>query len=277
MLWRARWAMQQLLDARGYARHACVLASPVDFYIALLRELAVERSRGQRSLVLKTGHRIPVAGFMSLFIYKEIFVDGCYDVQLGRDDPVVVDVGANTGLFALRIKQLYPRATVLCFEPFEDNFDELRRTLQLNGLADGSVSCLRKAVGSREGSAKLYVHKHNIGGHSLFPDLADSTESVDVQVISIASILETLPRLDLLKLDCEGAEFDILTSLRHEHAAMIGRMIVEMTPRLYHPSELMRRMEGLGFDYLWRNGLYEFVRHVGVSEGNRGPPPDDVR
>src|ERR1700730_2853894 len=121
MLWRARWAMQQLLDARGYGGHAFVLASPVDFYIALLRELAVERSRGQRSLVLKTGHRIPVAGFMSLFIYKEIFVDGCYDVQLGRDDPVVVDVGANTGLFALRIKQLYPRGTVLWFSPFEEH------------------------------------------------------------------------------------------------------------------------------------------------------------
>ena len=49
---------------------------------------------------------------MTLYIYKEIFVDRCYDLTLDRSFPVIIDIGANSGLFALRIRQLYPSAQI---------------------------------------------------------------------------------------------------------------------------------------------------------------------
>ena len=54
-----------------------------------------------------------VKEFMTLYIYKEIFVEGCYDLSLATDPaPFIIDVGANTGLFIIRMKQLYPNAKV---------------------------------------------------------------------------------------------------------------------------------------------------------------------
>jgi hypothetical protein len=76
-------------------------------------------SSGIRYLALADGHVIPVRDFMTLYIYKEIFVDRCYDLTFDQSAPVIIDIGANSGLFALRIKQLYPSALLLRAVPAE--------------------------------------------------------------------------------------------------------------------------------------------------------------
>ena len=83
---------------------------------------------------------------MTLYIYKEIFVDGCYDLTFDRAAPFVVDIGANSGLFALRLKQLYPSAKIACYEPFPPNFAQLENTIAVNSLDE--VTPLQKAVGA---------------------------------------------------------------------------------------------------------------------------------
>lgn len=214
------------------------------------------------SLDLISGHRIRVDQFMTLYIYKEIFVDHCYDVALGKDDVTIVDVGANTGLFALRMKELYPKAKVFCFEPFPPNFEALLEMIRDNQLE--GVMPLRKAVGAETGTTRLYVHNRNVGGHSLFSQLASSNNFVEVDVVKADVVLtETVEHIDLLKLDCEGAEYEILRSLTPELAARIDRVIVEPTPKLYEVNELKSHMSQLGFKSEWRKGLYLFSRAQG--------------
>ena len=104
--WRLRWSLAQLTPSE-IIRHRGILKTPWRFYWILLVKLFPHFWR--RALVMEPwdGKQIPVHEFMTLMVYKEIFVDHCYDVALvDIDRPSFVDVGANTGLFALRMKQL---------------------------------------------------------------------------------------------------------------------------------------------------------------------------
>jgi FkbM family methyltransferase len=218
-------------------------------------------STEMKYLKLTDGHVIPVRDFMTLYIYKEIFVDRCYDMTFDRSAPVILDIGANSGLFALRLKQLYPSAKVTCYEPFPSNFLQLENTIAVNCL-DG-VTPLQKAVGARPGRAKLFIHKRNMGGHSFYAAEAHNTDHVDVEVIDVPSILGDLQQqVDLMKLDCEGAEFDILMSLAASDARQIRRIIVETTHDLYDVDQLNKKLSSLGYQHQLKNGLSLYTQRA---------------
>lgn len=252
--WRLKWTLAQFLQLHEYRKHSAALHSPIAFYMTTLGKLIPGLSSKVRYLTLNDGHVIPVRDFMTLYIYKEIFVDHCYDLTLDRSAPVIIDIGANSGLFALRIKQIYPLAKISCYEPFPSNFEQLQNTIALNKLE--SVTPLRIAVGAHRGSARLYINKKNMGGHSFFVTEALSNDYVDVEVIDLASILDELQHeVDLLKIDCEGAEFDILMSLTAAQARKIRQIIAETTPRLYDVDQLNAHMISLGYCHRTRNDL----------------------
>lgn len=259
--WRLKWTLAQFAQPADYRKHSAVLQSAPAFYFTALEKLMPGLSPEMKYLALTDGHVIPVRDFMTLYIYKEIFVDRCYDLILDQPAPVIVDIGANSGLFALRLKQLYPSAKIACFEPFPPNFAQLENTIAVNRL-DG-VTPLQKAVGARPGRAKLFIHKRNIGGHSFYAAEAHNTDHVDVEVIDLPSILGDLRQeVDLLKLDCEGAEFDILMNLAESDARQIRRVIVETTSALYDVDQLTAKMTSLGYRYQPRNGLSLYSRQL---------------
>jgi FkbM family methyltransferase len=259
--WRLKWTLGQLVRPGDYRRHSAVLRSAPAFYFTTLKKLIPALSSEIKYLQLVDGHVIPVRDFMTLYIYKEIFVDRCYDVILDRAAPVILDIGANSGLFALRLKQLYPSAKIACYEPFPPNFVQLENTIAVNGLNE--VTPLQKAVGAHRGRAKLFIHKRNMGGHSFYAAEAHNTDHVDVEVIDVPSILGDLQQqVDLLKLDCEGAEFDILMNLAASDARQIRRIIVETTCDLYNVDQLNAQMSSLGYQHQPRNGLSLYTQRV---------------
>ena len=259
--WRLKWTLAQLARPAEYRKHSAVLRSAPSFYFTTLEKLVPGLSPKVKYLTLANGHVIPVRDFMTLYIYKEIFVDRCYDLILDRSAPVIVDIGANTGLFALRLKQLYPSARISCYEPFPPNFAQLQNTISVNKL--DSVTPIQKAVGARPGRAKLFIHKRNIGGHSFYATEALNADYVDVEVIDLSSILGDLQHdVDLLKLDCEGAEFDILMSLGGADARKIRRIVVETTSALYDVDQLNAQMTSLGYRHQPQDGLSVYTQRL---------------
>jgi FkbM family methyltransferase len=252
--WRLKWTLAQFARPAEYQKHSAVLRSAPAFYLTILEKLIPRLSSGVKFLALTDGHVIPVQDFMTLYIYKEIFVDCCYDLTLNQSAPLIIDIGANSGLFALRIKQLYPSAKILCYEPFPPNFAQLQNTISINKLE--SVTPLQKAVGARPGHAKLFIHKKNMGGHSFYVTETLNRDYVEVEVIDLPSILGELQQeVNLLKIDCEGAEFDILMNLTAADARKIRHIVVETTSGLYDVDQLNAQMSSLGYDHKQRNGL----------------------
>jgi FkbM family methyltransferase len=190
-----------------------------------------------------------VRDFMTLYIYNEIFAEKSYDYpNLVTGNPVIIDIGANTGLFSLRMKQRYPDSTIYCYEPFLKNFEQLSQNIRLSKLE--SIEIFQKGVGGRTRTEKLFLNKNNLGGHSLFELEARSNEFVHIDIIGIADLLKDLgqDRIHLIKMDCEGAEYEIIKGINNQLASQIEIILFESTESVYNLNELTDYLKALGFE-----------------------------
>jgi FkbM family methyltransferase len=143
----------------------------------------------------------------------EIFLRNEYgDIDPGS---IVVDLGANIGTFAIYAAMNAPNVQVLAYEPMPEFFQLLQRNVSLNGL-DGSIQCINSAVAADGADRELIVAASGLYFPTLVPrESATAIQSVRVPCTDLVSILDShhLPRIDLLKMDVEGAEYDILYGL----------------------------------------------------------------
>jgi FkbM family methyltransferase len=117
---------------------------------------------------------------------------------------IVVDVGANIGDFALHAARRCPAGRVIAVEPVAEHVRILADHARINGVRH--ITCVHGALGGVEGTTEVVVD----GARSRPGPRA--VQSEQVRVITLARLMDEqlLPYIDLLKLDCEGAEWDIL-------------------------------------------------------------------
>jgi FkbM family methyltransferase len=245
--WRIHCLSEWLLNGRNRRAQPALLLNPGKYFFALLAKSIPNWHTKGIALQLRGGGAFSVHDFMALNIYHEIFVARCYDPVLPRGGtPRIIDVGSNIGLFALRAKQAAPDAIIACFEPFSLNFVRLRDNLARSQLT--GVSCYREGIAGSCRRASLHINPTNAGGHSLKRQLA-GPDTVDIDLIDLSTALDRMPggRCDLLKLDCEGAEEEIIRSLTPELARRVERIIYEASPALYDTAELNSFLSGLGY------------------------------
>jgi FkbM family methyltransferase len=258
--WRIQCMSEWLLKGRNRRAQSDLLLNPGSYFLALLAKIIPNWHTTGIALKLRDGGAFCVHDFMALNIYHEIFVARCYDPALPRGGvPRIIDVGSNIGLFALRAKQAAPEAIVACFEPFPLNFNRLRDNVALSRLA--GVSCYRQGIAGSCRSARLHINPTNAGGHSLKRQLA-GPDTVDIDLIDLSTALGRMPdgRCELLKLDCEGAEEEIIRSLTPELASRIERIIYEASPALYDVSELNSQLSRLGYAVSGTSPIFHAIR-----------------
>ena len=181
--------------------------------------------------------------------------DHCADVARGSYDipfdpktpPVVIDIGANCGMFTRWAAQRWPGCTIHAYEPEAGNYALLGRTIASMAVGEYkkgnvlNVSSRQQAVAGHNTRALLHRGQFNCGEWSLLMDAG--LGSVEVDVISAAD----LPRADILKIDAEGAEASILATLHQ--AGRIGEfsaiMLETHNPTWVAPIKL--RMADAGF------------------------------
>ncbi|MBB4634531.1 FkbM family methyltransferase [Longimicrobium terrae] len=203
------------------------------------------------------GYQVHYADFDTLVcLFEELYVDEDYfarlDVQ-GRP-PVIVDCGSNIGMSILYFKTLYPNAVIVGFEPFREAYDLLRANVEANGLRDVTVHC--KAVGANDAGVDLFFDPDKTG--SLRMSTVPERIAGGVRPVESVALSTYLPeRVDLLKMDIEGAEHDVVEELEQSGAlARIGAMAIEyhhhIRPDEDRLSDMLGILERAGFGYqLW--------------------------
>src|SRR5450432_2104773 len=129
---------------------------------------------------------------------KEIFIEEVYKQHLSAN-PYIIDCGANIGLSVIYLKQKFPDATIIAFEPDEENFNLLQTNIKSFNYE--SVQARKEAVWienttlqfSSEGSMSSRIHT----------EVSDNT--VPVKAIRLKDYMDK--PVDFLKIDIEGAEF----------------------------------------------------------------------
>ncbi|MFP4293072.1 MAG: FkbM family methyltransferase [Cyclobacteriaceae bacterium] len=165
--------------------------------------------------------------------FKESFFDNIYlralpEQFLQKKNPIIVDVGANAGFFSLNMFYHFPKAKILAFEPVPYNFNILKDYQQT--YPDFNFHIFQEAVSGEDTTLKLNLSK--LDGYTTMASIFESESrgyQIEVPARSLETVLnrQKLAHIDLLKLDCEGAEYQILYHASDDVLSRISNMSIE--------------------------------------------------
>jgi FkbM family methyltransferase len=131
-----------------------------------------------------------------------------------QPEDIVIDVGAHVGLVSLYLAKRWPFLQIFAFEPHPANHANCVENLRLNGVSN--VCLFRQAVTADGRSVLLRFVDSNSGGATAVFDIAGAGTVGPVESVTLQHIFERIfaptQRCRLLKIDCEGMEYEILPS-----------------------------------------------------------------
>jgi FkbM family methyltransferase len=143
-------------------------------------------------------------------VFEQIYYRKLPSAIYHIESPTVVDIGANVGYFTLFTDFRLNKPAIYSFEPIQRNFALLQKNLA--GLEPSRIHLINKAVSN---SDREIVLRFNTGqdittSASIFNN-ADGVDGEKVRSTTLPHLTEeyNLSHIDLLKMDCEGAEYGI--------------------------------------------------------------------
>lgn len=234
------------------ARNPAVPGIRKTHVLSRLLRLTLQPASGRPGTIRLFGSPVEFFDAASLLhLFRELFVELSYYVDGLPTAPLIVDCGSNLGISILFFKRLYPDCRVVGFEPDPATFEMLKRNVAASRLMNVELHDL--ALGRERGRTKLFIDRDRPGW------LQMSTRGERGQPDSIEVKRDTLSRfvterVDLLKLDVEGAELEILEDLmEHGKLGSIDRMLIEFHHHIRDEEDLLAGalniLESSGFGY----------------------------
>ncbi len=136
-----------------------------------------------------------------------------YWILLCRNAKVIVDIGANTGVYSLTAKAINPSAKVYAFEPLKQMFRKLTLNNELNKY---NIDCIEKAASDRNGKAIIYeTGTDHVAAASLNAETrqyGDLNTETEIEAITLDTFIQAndIGKIDLIKMDVETHEPNVL-------------------------------------------------------------------
>ncbi len=144
-------------------------------------------------------------------VVNDIYMNKMYHRYLSilKRPSVAIDIGANIGTFSILAAKQHPAVKVYAFEPFAENVTMLKKNVALNKLEE-QVAVFQSGIANKKGKRELSIDAENTGAHSLY----GKGKKVSIAVTTLTEVFkkQKIQACDFLKIDCEGAEFEILYS-----------------------------------------------------------------
>ena len=175
---------------------------------------------------------------------------------------VVIDVGAHIGTFSLLMACKSPGGKFYALEPAQDTFDVLEKNVIENNLARELIPC-KLALFNNNSSIKLF-HDEMSGnwGHSIVSELSKTYEEVETMTLDTFFEKNNIQHCDLIKFNCEGAEFKIIENVSTKTLNKINTWII-----LYHKDLEKGGDQNKIISRLKKNGY--IVNLIRVSDDNK--------
>jgi len=190
-----------------------------------------------------------------------------------KHDEVVVDIGAHIGGYAVRAARQAQGGCVYAYEASSKNFALLEKNRMTNGA--GNLYVFNNAIASQRGEMKFFQPGSNGALGSLMQE-SDSPMEI-VNAITLFDIIaeNKLEHIDHLKIDVEGAEYDILLECPDATLAKVQQIVLE-----YHEFEgharsyrdLVDCLHAHGFNVVVEHGIFpqKFLFGTGIIKAWRG-------
>lgn len=146
------------------------------------------------------------------FIIDEIWNRETYSRHLPADSQTIIDIGAHIGVFTLFAAVVCPKAAIYSYEPTLDNYELLNKNIEQNNLS-GRIQSYQLGIAKGNGKRVLNIDIHNTGGASMVWG-QEWEEKIRMDCISLEEVFKQnhIDKVNFLKIDCEGAEWEILYS-----------------------------------------------------------------
>jgi len=145
----------------------------------------------------------------------------------------IFDIGAYVGDIALKYNQLFPRSTIFCFEPFPDSYSKLEK----NTSSFKNIITINKGLSEHEGYSEFQINS-SAPTNSIFKTdklselrwgkgLLETIDTIEVEMTTIDSFVKTesIDKIDILKMDVQGAEYMVLNGAKNTLKKGIVNMI----------------------------------------------------
>lgn len=140
-------------------------------------------------------------------VFYQIFFKEEYKINLESTPNIILDLGANIGLSAIYFAQKYPQAKIISVEPDKGNFDLCIQNTKFYK----NRACINSAIWYNNESLKTIDNNIGVWAISVNPVDGDNNGNSGLKGITISQIFEKygLNKIDLLKIDIEGAEKEV--------------------------------------------------------------------
>ncbi len=183
--------------------------------------------KGHAIFTLKNGLILHVNEPISLWVLGEVFVSQDYKPDL-KSAKIILDIGAHIGISTLYFNILFPQVKIFSYEPSSVNFKYLNRNIKINKLEN--IKPFRIAV-SNVHDRKLKLLK-SINSMTLSTVKANAKTDCMYEYVNATNIKNIIrsnhiKKVDIVKIDCEGEEYNILLNLDRTTFNKIESFIIE--------------------------------------------------
>lgn len=161
------------------------------------------------------------------YLINEIFLNNDYYFSCDNKRPFIIDCGSNIGFSILYFKHLYPDCEIIGFEANPYTYEVLQKNVLQNNLKNVKINNL--ALSNSKSELKFYIDESNYGSltGSINSNRGGKKELI-VNADKLSNFINKVDTIDLVKMDVEGAEFNIINDLFNENLiSKVNQYIIE--------------------------------------------------
>jgi FkbM family methyltransferase len=147
-----------------------------------------------------------------------------------HENDIVIDIGAHIGSFTLYASKFVTTGKIYSFEPLPENYSMLIKNVKINNIQN--IKTYKIAISNYTGTSHLHLYDGpHTGSSSLYE--RNSKKKIKIKTITLEKFIKEnkIKQIDFIKIDCEGAEYDILFNAPDKVLAIIKKISME-----YHDS-----------------------------------------
>jgi FkbM family methyltransferase len=185
--------------------------------------VVIDNSSGDELYIRWNNIRIRANTFDNFYVASELFMEGLYNMNCDSANIVVCDVGMNVGVASLVFANMKNVQKVYSFEPFRPTYESALMNFDLNPQVKQKIVPFNLGAGGNNSELEIPVGDVDSAAMSTTDFViqqvaAGAVRKVKVQIRDIKEIVAEMQQQHpgaqiLLKLDCEGAEYEIMEQL----------------------------------------------------------------
>ncbi len=189
-----------------------------------------------------------------LYSVKELFVEEIYKFKAQNDTPYIIDCGSYIGTSILFFKTQYPNSKILAFEPDNSNFELLNKNIKNWDLKNIEI---QNAAIWIDNLGVNFIADGNMASKIDESNNTDHNENQKTKSVRLKDLLTE--KIDFLKIDIEGAEYEVLLDCESK-LSFVENLFIE-----YHGNyNEMYKLNKI-FNILIENNFKYYIKEAGVT------------